>query len=102
MKSRINQIIKIISTVVIVGALSLGCWNFYLYLQGESLPNSLVSLYRIGIIILIAHIIEALIVAAKASENHYNPLNYAVYTFFVGFVGLQELLGSQSSAEKNN
>ncbi|MEM8721971.1 MAG: hypothetical protein AAGE84_22190 [Cyanobacteria bacterium P01_G01_bin.39] len=102
MKSRINQLIKIISTIIIIGALSLGCWNYYVYLRGESLPNSLIVFYRIGIVILIAHSIEALIVAIKASQNNYKPLNYAFYTFFVGFVGLQELLDSQSSAENND
>lgn len=102
MKSKINQLIKIISTIVVIGALSLGYWNFYLYLQGESLPHNLSFLYRVGMVILVAHSIEALIVAIKASSNQYNPLNYAVYTFFVGFVGLQELLDSQSSVEKND
>ncbi|MEM7758936.1 MAG: hypothetical protein AAF298_12540 [Cyanobacteria bacterium P01_A01_bin.40] len=92
MKSKLNQSIKIISTIIITGSLGLECWNFYLYSQGKSLPDNLNSLFWVGSIILIAHLIEALIAATKASSYQRNPLSYGLYTFFVGFVGLQELL----------
>ncbi|MEM8677556.1 MAG: DUF4499 domain-containing protein [Cyanobacteria bacterium P01_G01_bin.67] len=92
MQSKLNQLIKIISTIVITGSLGLECWNFYLYFQGESLPDNLNSLFWVGSIILIVHLIEALIAAIKASSYQKNPLSYGLYTFFVGFVSLQELL----------
>jgi len=91
MNPLIRKSIKIISTVAITGAIALEGWNLYLYLQGKSLPSNLSSLFWLGTIALIAHGIEGIIAASKARSQAKNPLSYGVYTFFVGFVGLQEL-----------
>ncbi len=91
MKPQIKKSIKIISTVVIAGALGLEFWNLYLYLHSKSLPDNLNTLFWLGSVILISHVVEGLIAASKASSQDKNPLTYGIYTFFVGFVGLQEL-----------
>ncbi len=91
MKSQIRKLIKLISTIIIVVALGLEGWNWYLHLQSKSLPTNLNSLFWLGSIVLIAHAIEGIIAALKATSQAKNPWKYGIYTFFVGFVGLQEL-----------
>jgi hypothetical protein len=83
--------IKIASILAMTGALGLSGWNLSLHLQGKSLPPNLSSLFWLASVALIAHGIEGLIAASKARDHHKNPLIYGIYTFFVGFVGLQEL-----------
>jgi hypothetical protein len=91
MNPTIAKIIKIASSLVITGALGLLGWNLLLHSQGESLPPNLTSLFWLGNFILVAHGVEGAIAAFTAPSHHKNPLLYGVYTFFVGFVGLQEL-----------
>ena len=88
---RLNQLIKFISIILVTGALSLDCYDFYGHAQGQYLPEKLNSCFWLGNIILIAHSIEAVIATIKANSSDRNPLSYGIYTFFVGFVGLQEL-----------
>jgi hypothetical protein len=95
MNPTIAKLIKIASSLVITGALGLLGWNLLLYSQGESLPPNLTSLCWLGSFILVAHVIEGAIAALTARSHHKNPLLYGVYTFFVGFVGLQELAKEQ-------
>ena len=94
MNSLLAKSIKITSTIAMTCALGLEGWNLYLYLQGKSLPPNLNSIFWIASIALIAHGIEGLIAASKANSQGKNPLTYGIYTFFVGFVGLQELADS--------
>jgi hypothetical protein len=91
MNSQLAKSIKIISTIAMTCALGLESWNLYLHLQSKSLPPKLNSLFWLGSVALIAHGVEGLIAASKASSQDKNPLLYGIYTFFVGFVGLQEL-----------
>ena len=91
MNPQIAKSIKVISTVAIIFFLGLAGWNLYLRLQGESLPSNLNSAFWLGSVILIAHGVEAIVAASKAGSQAKNPLNYGIYTFFVGFVGLKEL-----------
>ena len=91
MKQKTSILIKTTSTILITGALGLVLWNIYLHLQNTSLPTQLNSVFWIGIIALIAHAIEGLIAAFSANSRQKNPFTYGIYTFFVGFVGLQEL-----------
>ncbi|MEL7418564.1 MAG: hypothetical protein AAGK10_08305 [Cyanobacteria bacterium J06555_3] len=83
--------IKVISSLVMSIALGSVGWDLYLHAQGESLPANLTFLVWFGSVALVAHGMEGLIAASKASSQHKNPLIYGIYTFFVGFVGLQEL-----------
>lgn len=92
MNPTIAKSIKVVSFLITTGALGLLGWNLFLHLQGESLPPNFKSLFWLGNIILVAHSVEGLIAASKASSQNKNPFLYGIYTFFVGFVGLQELL----------
>ena len=94
MKLQTSNIIKVISTVAIASALGLEVGNLYLYLHQRSLPSSLNALFWVASIALIIHSILGAIAAVKASSRSINPLTYGVYTFFVGFIGLEELSDS--------
>jgi hypothetical protein len=91
MNPTIAKSIKIVSTLAMTSALGLSGWNLSLHLQGESLPPHLTSLFWLGSIALLAHGVEGVIAGLKARSHNKNPLLYGIYTFFVGFVGLQEL-----------
>lgn len=96
MNSTVAKFIKIASSLVITSALGLFGWNLFLHLQGASLPPNLTSLFRLGSFILVAHGVEGAIAAFKAAACNQKPLVWGVYTFFVGFVGLQELVNQES------
>ncbi|MEN9568732.1 MAG: hypothetical protein RLZZ69_3930 [Cyanobacteriota bacterium] len=91
MSSIVIRLIKIASILVITIALGLSGWNLVLHLQGQSLPPNLTSLFWLGSVALVAHGVEGVIAGFKARSHNKNPLLYGIYTFFVGFVGLQEL-----------
>ncbi|MEL6930083.1 MAG: hypothetical protein AAFO95_15790 [Cyanobacteria bacterium J06600_6] len=91
MSPKIAKSIKIVSTIAMTSALGLEAANLYLHLQGQSLPANLTALFWLGSVALVAHGVEGLIAASKARSHDKNPLTYGIYTFFVGFVGLQEL-----------
>jgi hypothetical protein len=97
MNPTITNLIKIASTLVITSALGLLGWNLWLHSQGESLPPNLTSLFWLGSFVLVAHGVEGAIAASTAPSHQQNPLFYGVYTFFVGFVGLQELAKEQDN-----
>ena len=88
--------IKVISTFAISGALGLEIWNLYLHMEHKSLPSNLHALLWLASVALIAHAVEGVIAGSKASSYAVNPFTYGVYTFFVGFVGLQELQDRQT------
>jgi hypothetical protein len=91
MNQTIAKSIKIVSTLAMTSALGLSGWNLALHLQGQSLPPHLTSLFWLGSVALVAHGVEGVIAGLKAPAHNKNPLLYGIYTFFVGFVGLQEL-----------
>ena len=91
MKSKISPLIKILATVLILVALGLEIWNIYLHGHNSSIPDNFSPVLWVGHILLIAHGIEGLIAASKAPGRDKNPFTYGIYTFFVGFPGLQEL-----------
>jgi hypothetical protein len=92
----VAKLIKISSSIVTTGALVLLVWNLVLYLQGTSVPPNLTTLFQLGSFILIAHGIEGAIAAWKAPAYNQKRLFYGIYTFFVGFVGLQELVSQKN------
>ena len=92
LKPQILNTIKIVSTIVITAALGLLGGSLYLRLQGRALPDSLNAFFWLGNLALTAHAIQAAIAAFKAISRDRNPWSYGIYTFFVGSVGLQELL----------
>ena len=96
MKHKLFLLIKVTSTILITGALGLESWNIYLHLTNGSLSTQLHPVLWLGNLALVVHGIEGIIAAFNANTRHENPLNYGIYTFFVGFVGLQELFAKSS------
>ena len=91
MKTLITQLIKIVSPIAMIGAISLELEMVYFSLNHWQMPNFLTILVIVGSIALVIHAIEAIIAAFLARNKGYNPLKYGIYTFFVGTVGLFEL-----------
>ncbi|NJR18346.1 MAG: hypothetical protein HC785_23290 [Calothrix sp. CSU_2_0] len=98
------QFIKILSTVVITSAVILETW-FYIPELFRNLgilfldrnistllePRLLNLIIGVGGLAITVHFIEAVIAAFYAASINKNPLQYGIYTFFVGTVGLLEL-----------
>ena len=97
MNQTLARSIEVISSLAISGALGLEGWNLYLHLQDKSLPPSLTAVSWLASVALITHIVQGAIAASKARSCNLDPLFYGVYTFFVGYVGLQKLKDITSS-----
>lgn len=91
MKQKLIKSIKIISSILITGALGLDIWCLYSYFSDRTLSNILYPILWIANIALAIHLIAGIIAAFKASSLQNNFFTYGIYTFFVGFVGLWEL-----------
>lgn len=91
MKKYIVISIKIISTLVITGAIGLELWNIYATYNHIDIPNILHPVFWIERIAVISHVIEGIIAAYFAASRNKMPARYGIYTFFVGTVGLLEL-----------
>ncbi|MEM9274608.1 MAG: hypothetical protein AAGA80_16845 [Cyanobacteria bacterium P01_F01_bin.143] len=99
MIQKLSYPIKILSTMLITGAIALDIWYLSLLIRGYTLPDGLDKFLWIGSFALVAHVIEGAIAASRAKTHNKNPLNYGIYTFFVGFVGLWELQKIESQPE---
>lgn len=84
-------IIKGISTLLILSSLGLECWNLITQLAHHNLSSNLDGIFIIERFIVIAHLLEATIALKFAASKGKQPLQFAIYTFFVGTVGLLEL-----------
>ena len=91
MKTLITQLIKIVSPIAMIGAISLDLGMFYFSLNHWQMPDFLTIFVIVGSVALVIHAIEAIIAAFFARNKGHNPLKYGIYTFFVGTVGLIEL-----------
>lgn len=97
MKDRILTAIKVVSILLITGAIGLELWNISAELthtQPPQLPSIILIFSRL---ILIAHAIEGAIAAVYAPTKKKRFLPYSIYTFFVGTVGLLELFDREAS-----
>lgn len=90
-KKTLSAWIKVISTVLITGAIALESWNLYASFTHLPVPSSLNIVFAIERFAVVAHLIEGIIAAIFASSRQQQPLRYGIYTFFVGTVGLLEL-----------
>lgn len=90
-KTKIYLIIKVISFVLISSVISLELANIYLISNKIHLPSALNPIFWIGRFAVIAHLIEATIAGFYATSKQKMVVQYAIYTFFVGTVGLLEL-----------
>ena len=85
------SLIKILSTILISGAIIWELFNLYLNLIGLKIPDSFQLIFWGGRFAVTAHLIEGIIAGYYASSREKNPIKYGIYTFFVGTVGLLEL-----------
>ena len=100
MKQKLFQIIKILSTILITGALGLEIGYLYLHFTDRMLPKQLDPVLSIASIALAIHLIVGSIAAFKANTLSKNFFTYGIYTFFVGFIGLWELYQTDTNTEK--
>lgn len=89
--------IKIISTVLMTGAIGLELWNIYAVTHQLSIPSSIKPIFWIERVAVAAHLIEAIIAAFNAGYKEKNWYKYGIYTFFVGTIGLMELFREQEN-----
>ncbi|MDB9536445.1 hypothetical protein PN451_11515 [Dolichospermum planctonicum CS-1226] len=94
-QQKLFPIIKIISTALITGAMGLELWNMQTSITNNQLPSILTPALIIAHIALSAHFMEALIAAYYAPTRNQTAIKSAIYTFFVGTVGLLELWENQ-------
>ncbi|MBH8556052.1 hypothetical protein I8751_27680 [Nostocaceae cyanobacterium CENA357] len=90
-KKKVLSVIKLISTILIISALGWELGNIYAALNNQNMPSNLNFIFWIGRFALVAHLIEGIIATVYASSKNKAPIQYGIYTFFVGTVGLWEL-----------
>ncbi|HEY9640185.1 MAG TPA: hypothetical protein V6C57_06855 [Coleofasciculaceae cyanobacterium] len=91
MQQRLFLLIKCLSILLITGAIGLNLWQLQSGVtQSRTLavPPFVVWVSQFA---LAAHGLEGVIAAVYASRQQKSPFFYAIYTFFVGTVGLVEL-----------
>lgn len=92
--------IKILSTLLITGAIIWELFNLYARLNNLEIPSHLMFIFWIDRVALIAHFFEALLAAYYISLQGQNPIQYSIYIFFVGTVGLLELKTEKSGKQQ--
>lgn len=90
-KPKLFTIIKFISIPLITSAIGLELWNIQTLITNNQIPNLLNPALILAHVALSAHFIEGIISAYYAPTQNQHPIKYAIYTFFVGTVGLLEL-----------
>ncbi|TAE61446.1 MAG: hypothetical protein EAZ87_02045 [Nostocales cyanobacterium] len=90
-KQKLFTIIKFISIPLITLGMGLEIWNIQTLTNNTQLPNLLNPILILVHIALSAHLIEGIIALFYAHKKNQHPIKYAIYTFFVGTVGLLEL-----------
>jgi hypothetical protein len=90
-KKKALSVIKFISTILIISAIGWELVNIYAALNNQKMPSNLNPLFWLGRFALVAHLIEGIIATVYASSKKKAPIQYGIYTFFVGTVGLWEL-----------
>ena len=87
--NRLRNVVKVLACVVIGGVLGLELWN--ILAQGSLYPDWPI-IFWFGRFVLISHGIEAVAAAFYAPAKQKPALGYGIYTFFVGTIGLAELV----------
>ncbi len=95
-KEKLFPAIKIISTVVITSAIGLEIWDIQALTSNTHLPIILNPILIIAHLALSAHLVEAIIAAYYAPTKNKTSIQYGIYTFFVGTIGLLELFENHS------
>ena len=89
--------IKILSCILIAGALGLLLGKGYAIIGHHPLPQLLEVLFWIGSCALFFHLLEGIAAAVLAYSRGKNPLKAGIYAFWTGFVGLYEIISKQIS-----
>jgi hypothetical protein len=87
----IFPLIKVISTILITSAIVWELGNIYASYIHLKIPISFTPIFWVGRFALTAHFIEGIIAAFYAPTKSKTPIQYGIYTFFVGTIGLLEL-----------
>jgi undecaprenyl pyrophosphate phosphatase UppP len=95
-QKKLVSLLKVISPVVMVSAIALELWNLEARLTTNQFPSSLMSVLWLGHLAISVHLIEAVVAALNAPAKKHKPIQYGIYTFFVGTVGLWELFESDT------
>lgn len=95
-KQKLFPVIKVISIVAIATAIGLELWNIQALTTNNHLPIILNPVLIIAHLALSAHFIEGIIAACYAPGKNHQPIQYGIYTFFVGTIGLLELFENHS------
>ncbi|RUR85725.1 hypothetical protein ACF3DV_24775 [Chlorogloeopsis fritschii PCC 9212] len=90
-KQNFSTLIKVISIFLIASAIGLELGNIYILITNSKLPSSLNPIFWIERFAVTIHFLEAIIAAFFAPSRKKMPVQYGIYTFFVGTVGLLEL-----------
>jgi len=91
-KTNLYRLIKVISVVLIASAIGLEIANIYGLITNSRMPSFLNPVFWIERFAIVIHLVEAIIAAYYAGAIKQMPIKYGIYTFFVGTVGLLELL----------
>ncbi|MCL1468510.1 hypothetical protein LAY41_29425 [Argonema galeatum A003/A1] len=91
-KTNLFRLIKVISVVLIASAIGLEIANIYGLITNSGMPSFLNPVFWIERFAVVIHLVEAIIAASYAGAIKQMPIKYGIYTFFVGTVGLLELL----------
>lgn len=91
--------IKTASTLLMSGAIALESYNLIDPFISPSLPIGVTGLIILERMALSIHLLEAIAAICLAPSRQQNPLKTCIYTFFVGTVGLWELLATPRSGE---
>jgi len=94
---KIAGFIKIVSIVLITGAIGLELGKIFGLLNTNEIPNNFTPIFAIARFALIAHLFEGIVAAIYAGSKNKLPFKYGIYTFFVGTVGLVELFRQENS-----
>lgn len=99
MKAVIFTVIKLVSTVLMSGAIALEIWNLTAGIDWSTLPGWChVAFWYLRCAVTI-HLLEGIAAGIwTRSRPEHQPLRYGVYTFFVGTVALQELWETRAIA----
>lgn len=87
-----KTLIKVTSIGLMSGAIALLSGAVYAFFIDVSMPAIPTPVLGLGGFAVAAHLLEAIIAARMAPPRRKAAIPYAIYTFFVGTVGLQELL----------
>ena len=92
------KLIKILSPIVMIGAIAIDLTLAYRWNQNLEIPKLLKALGALGTVTLSVHTFEGLIASAMAQKKGLNPLRFGIYTFLVGTVAFIDLLSDEDES----